>query len=99
MRGCVRDLVCRQGAHQVGNEIMMKSAKKTVRKPKSIPPQLLKAATEAFGDEDVAQEWWWSTHGFTLQMCPANLALMPKGRKFIKNYLASVIDLNHGAFS
>jgi hypothetical protein len=78
---------------------MTKLAKKPVRKPKSIPPQLLKAATEAFGDENVAKEWWWSTHEFTLQMCPAKLALTPNGRKFIKDYLASVIDLNHGSFS
>lgn len=78
---------------------MMKPAKKAVRKPRPIPPQLLKAAIEAFGDENVAKEWWWSTHEFTLQMCPAKLALTPKGRKFLKDYLDAVIDLNYGSFS
>jgi len=77
---------------------MMKLGKKAVRKPKSIPPQLLGAAIEAFGDENTAKVWGWSTHGFTLQMCPVKLALTPKGRKFLKNYLASVIDLNSGSF-
>ena len=78
---------------------MRKPAKKAIRKPKSIPPQLLKAAIEAFGSENTAKGWWWSTHEFTLQMCPAKLAQMRKGRKFLKDYLDSVIDLNYGSFS
>jgi uncharacterized protein (DUF2384 family) len=83
----------------VVSEIKMKSAKKAVRKPKSIPAQLLKAAIQAFGDENVAKEWWWSTHEFTLQMCPSKLAQTPKGRRFLKDYLDAVIDLNYGSFS
>jgi hypothetical protein len=51
VRWYVRDLVCRHGVHQVDNEIKIKPAEKPVRKPKSIPPQLLKAAIEAFVDE------------------------------------------------
>jgi hypothetical protein len=99
MRGYVRDLVCGHRAHQVESDTMTKPAKSQVSKPKSIPPQLLEAAIVAFGSENTAKEWWWSTHEFTLQMCPAKLAQTPKGRKFLKDYLDSVIDLNYGSFS
>ena len=99
MRRYVRYLVCGRRMHQVESDTMTKPAKSQVSKPKSIPPRLLEAAIVAFGSEDTAKEWWWSTHEFTLQMCPAKLVQTPKGRKFLKDYLNSVIDLNYGSFS
>jgi hypothetical protein len=63
VRWYVRDLVCRLGAHQVDDKIMIKAH----REPKPTPSELLKAAIEAFDLENMR------VVGEHAQFCAANV--------------------------